>query len=344
MKIRIGKSTDYFLSSYTVNGRRSFFAQTVGQCKRVIGLSGASAQIRSRIARQIGILLLDRGYNVELIHGINNPNDLEGIVVPELELIIADAKRLRECEGKEDTDWQMIDLNQFIYAEQYAVFEAKIKDLQEQIAVDLDLVHEYLNQAQNRLICHEGGQSFSEQQHYNLLSRLAKSLFFTNYGKLEHRFAQSLTGEGRIDYYQGLLKNIRRRYYLNDVSCRSATRLLGDLAKEALKAGLDCEIYHDFLDEEQVELVIIPHKEIAIAARAIDASFQELLTYKDKAASLAVEERIEPDIDDKLGQITDILEEVKNLSSTVGELYQGMMDFEAIEALEETLLAKILAG
>ena len=209
MKIRIGKTTDYFLSSHTTDGYRSFFTQAMAENQQRIGLSGASAQIRSRVSRQIGIALVDRGYNVELIHGLGNPCDLEGIIVPELSLMIADAAKLRESEEY----WpqvQVVDLEQFIWADRYPIFEAKIRDLREQISVNLELVYEYLHQAQSKLVNFEGGLCFSERQNERVVERLARSLFFKQYGRLEHRFGQSLTGEGRIDYYKGLLRTVHK--------------------------------------------------------------------------------------------------------------------------------------
>ena len=58
MKIRIGKTTDYFLSSHTTEGYHSFFAQAMADNEQLIGLAGASAQIRSRVCRQLAIQLV----------------------------------------------------------------------------------------------------------------------------------------------------------------------------------------------------------------------------------------------------------------------------------------------
>ena len=47
-------------------------------------------------------------------------------------------------------------------------------------------------------------------------------------------------------------------------------------------------------------------------------------------------------MDESLGRVTAILQEIKTQSGVVGELYQDMIDFEAIERLEEELLYKVL--
>lgn len=341
MKIRIGKTTDYFLSSHTTEGYRSFFAQAMAENQRLIGLSGASAQIRSRISRQLGIHLVDRGYNVELIHGLGNPCDLEGIIVPELSLMIASVEKLRESEER----WpavELIDLDRFVWADRYPIFEAKIRDLQEQISVNLELVYEYLHQAQSKLITVDGGLCFSERQNEQVVDRLARSLFFKQYGRLEHRFGQSLTGDGRIDYYKGLLRSVRKKYYLNGVNYRSSCKVLSDLSHEAIKAGMVCQVYHDYLDADLVELIIIPQMETAIAAKALEEDFEELLTYKETACQPAIAQETLPKVDESLGRIAELLQEIKNQSGTVGELYQDMIDFDAIAELEEQMLLQIL--
>lgn len=341
MKIRIGKTTDYFLSSHTTEGYHSFFAQAMADNEQLIGLAGASAQIRSRVCRQLAIQLVDRGYNVELIHGLANPCDLEGIIVPELSLMVADGEKLRESEERWPTV-ALVDLNEYIWEERYPIFEAKLRDLQEQMSVNLELVYEHLHQAQSQLVNPEGGLCFSEPQSQRVVERLARSLFFKQYGRLEHRFGQSLTGEGRVDYYRGLLRGVRRKYYLNGVNYRSGCKVLSDLSREAIKAGLVCQVYHDYLDAELVELLIIPELETAVAAKALDEDFQELLTYKETACQPAIIQESLPKVDESLGRVTAILQEIKTQSGVVGELYQDMIDFEAIERLEEELLYKVL--
>lgn len=345
MKIRIGKTTDYFLSSHTVEGYRSFFEQALESTKQLVSLTGASVQIRSRICRQVGIALLDRGYNVELIHGLSNPCDLEGIMVPELGAMLVDGEKITSfrLEGLEALVFREIDLNQYVWEEKYPVFEAKIRDLREQMSVNLDLVYEYLHQAKEELISHEGGLLFSEQQSMQVVERLAKSLLFTHYGQTNHRFGASLTGEGQVDYYKGLLKQINKKYYLNGVNYLSGCKILAYLGKEANKAGLEVEAYHDFLNADLVELIIIPKLEMAISAKALMNDFQELLTYKDTARQPALGKKTEPNLDENLSKINETLQEIKVLSTTVGELYQGVVDFAAIEEIEQQLVLELLA-
>ena len=344
MKIRIGKTTDYFLSSYTVEGYRSFFDQALHNTVHLVTLSGASAQIRSRICRQIGIALIDRGYNVELIHGISNTCDLEGIMVPQLALMMADQEKVASYiqQNLPQLEVTQFNLNQFVWEDKYPIYEAKIKDLREQIAVNIDLVYEYLHQAKRELISYDGGLLFSEQQSSSVVERLAKMLFFKEYGKTNHRFGQSLTGEGQVNYYKGILKNTRKKYFLNGVNYRSSCKVLEGLAHEANKAGLVVDAYHDFLEAELMELIIIPELEVAVSAKALSDEFEELLTYKDTACQPALAKCIDPNLNDNLTKINDVLSEIKQLSSTVGELYQGVIDFAAIEQLEKQLLDKIL--
>ena len=342
MKIRIGRMTDYFLSSHTVNGYRSFFDEASKTYQHIIGLSGASTQIRSRIARQIGILLNDRGYHIELIHGLNNPWDFEGVAVPQLKLLMADAKRLKVNDDAENP-YHTIDLDQFILPEQYMIFEAKLKDLQEQMAVDLELLYEYLWQEQAKLTNDDGGLAFTERQTDHLVDRLAKMLFFESDGVLINRFAQTLTGEGQTDYYHSILKDTRKKYYINGVNYKSGCHILKDLANEAVKAGLICEAYHDWLYDDLIELLILPQKEIAIAARSLGDDFVELLTYKETAREPALEKNKCSFWSNDLARIDNLLKEMQRLGDTIGDLYQEMIDFTAIERLEETLLGKILA-
>ena len=66
------------------------------------------------------------------------------------------------------------------------------------------------------------------------------------------------------------------------------------------------------------------------------------LPYKETACQPAIIQESLPKVDESLGRVTAILQEIKTQSGVVGELYQDMIDFEAIERLEEELLYKVL--
>jgi len=336
--------TDYFLSSHTGQGYHSFLEMTLSDLEQVFIFKGISVQVKSRIFRNIGLKLVDRGYDIEFLHGVDNAYNLEGVIIPEKALALIDADNHPGIENRlVEINIKLFNLNQFKDKEKFKIFQAKIRDLKEQIAVSLELAYEELQEKRDSYFKQLVSQpTVPENQTQNLAEKIAKSLFFKKQGKIYHRFARCLTGGGEIDYYHNLLKDSQERYVLNGLSYNTGCNILAFLAKEGIKGGLRVEAYHNCLDPRYIELLILPELSLVISAQAIFADFQELLSYKDLKNNLTyLNQNNYPqklDISNGLARLA----EVKELNELLGDLYQETVDFVGIENLEEELLKRIL--
>jgi len=336
---------DYFLSSHTSQGYYSFLEGNIKNLKHIFILKGGSIQIRSQVIRNIGIKLADRGNDVELLHGVDNPDILEGIIIPDLELALVDGENHYDGEPYiSEMKGLLLDLNDFRDEEKLKIYQSKINDLKEQINVNMELVYENLQEAQKVLrIFSFQGPSINKSQVQDIVEKIVKSLFTLKQGTMRHRFAECMTGRGKINYYNNLLENIKYKYFLNGIGYINAGSILNFIARVAVKCGLIVDVYHNYLDPEIIELLILPEMSLGIGAKAFLEGFQEIMIFENiQNSKFITESQTDNTFKAYLTEGIQRLAEVQELSEQLGDLYQAVFDFNQIENLEKELLVKIL--
>jgi len=336
LTIAIGQKTEYFLSSHSGRGIVTYSKDVLHNMKSQILLKGATDQVRSRIIRNLGIELIDRGYDVEVIHGIFNPNNLEGIIIPRLSLTLVSAeKHLGAVAIK-----SLVNLDETRDYEKYLVYKSKINDLFEQMNVNHELALEELQQLLLAFEqkCKEGSE-FEKGQALYISENILNTLFDLDDGRMNHRFGQCLTSRGLIDYYPQLLKKCNLKYYLNGISQKHGSGFLEMVAREAVLKGQIVDVYHNCLDPNLIELLILPEVDLAIGIKPFEEDFQELISTKftDKVTYPIVNLK---DLDFR--EVLKWLEEVERLSDQSCIFYHETLDFLGITTIEKDLLTEIL--
>ena len=324
MKIRMGKLTDCFLSSYTKDGYKSFFAEEAKKMRQIILLKGASMQIRSKLYKAMAQIKAEEGFDVELLHQAQNANFLEGIILKKDAVLLVDY-----AEEKEKKKSLVFDLLGYLDAESYGVYEAKIKDLEEQIRVNLELLQE-----NGSLLCHNLGQKtpMDEKEEQKILQEMAEEYFFAERTSPHVRFAQGLDLKGRVNYYQEILKDINTKQYLAGDNWADKSAVLEKLAQEAVKGGYYTTIYYDSWDGERAELLVVAEKKLAVAAERLTADFTACRwSFKDKGGY-----RGEYSLD-----IKRLLDGVNRLQNVLEEIYADVLAEEYLGKAKENLTDKL---
>ncbi|KJS19070.1 MAG: hypothetical protein VR72_20255 [Clostridiaceae bacterium BRH_c20a] len=336
MTIAIGQKNDYFLSSHSGRGIITYAKDGLRSINRQILLKGATDQVRSRIIRNLGIALVDRGYDVEVIHGIFNPDNLEGIIIPQLSLALVSAEKHFETKA----NVRVVNIDETRDYEKYLVYKSKIDDLLEQMNVNHELALEELQQLhlvfENK--CKEGS-GLEEGQALYTVEKILKTLCTLDDGRINHRFGQCLTSRGLIDYYPQLLKKCNLKHYLSGISQSNGSGILELVAREAVLKGLIVDVYHNCLDPNLVEMLILPEMNFAIGIRPFTDEFQKL------GFSKSIEKVTAPTFNLKdldFGDVYKWLKEVDRLSDQSCIFYHETLDFLGITRIEKDLLAEIL--
>lgn len=336
LALLIGQKTEFFLSSQSGKGFVSFMDDILRFYQRKIFIRGGTDHIRSRIIRNVKIELLDRGYNVEIAHGTLNPDILEGIFVPQLNVALISGGLSWEAEVKDG----IINLDQFRDDEKYQIYKSKIHDLYEQINMNLELAWDQLQQIQENFIqkCDQGGEL--EGRHaIHLAEKILESLFSVDEGRINHRFGQIVTGRGITSYYPQLLTHSSAKYYLNGVKYFSGSGILKLVAREAVLKGITVDVYHNFLEPGLVELIILVDANLALAIRPFGQGFQPLLKYENTPEGNFEEHYLQ---DGDFLEVEKLLAETQRLYDQSCIFYHETFDFTEISNIEKKLVEKIL--
>lgn len=311
MRIRMGMLTDCFLSGYTKDGYKSFLAQEISEMQHLIWLKGASEEIRSRLYKAVAYSLAERGIDIELVHQPHNTSLLEGLILKNEKLIIAD-KIAENNFGQ----IKVFDLQEYLDKEAYAVYESKINDLEEQIRINTELLDESCCNKDITLRLVKFNQSKEE-----IVAELAEKYFFKNKAVTHIRFAKGLDMEQKEDYYAEILKGITHKQYLPP-TWQDKNAILAELAKLAAQIGYENTIYYNNWDSENIELLVVPKANLAIAAEKIKDDF---ICYSKNA-----NENLPQDIEH-------ILANIKHLQATLADIYGDILVTEEIIKAEDAL-------
>lgn len=334
--MRVGETKGYFLSSQSGQGYYSFLKNSVHNLQKKIVLRGGTNQLRSRIMRNISFSLVDRGFNMEAVYGTINPINLEAVIMPQLDLCILGTEGLDISKVNAS---KTIDIGEYCFRDYYLVYKSKIKDLEEQARVSLELAQEELCGLKNILSSNSGKiDQKDELQALYITEKLLRKLFSLDQGKIVNRFAQCITGKGVIDCYSSLLTKIKNRHYLNGIDIVNGGWILKLVAREAVTKGLSVEVYHNCLEPALIELLIIPDLNLAIGIRDFSGDFQKLISYKQGEKEITNKTIYDLDLDKGIK----FLEQVDELNDEVCILFNETIDFHEIEKLEKKLLTEII--
>ncbi|MGF7186804.1 Mrp family chromosome partitioning ATPase [Desulfitispora alkaliphila] len=87
---RKGNITRFFPGSNTRHGFYSFYDSVLANLDRVFVLKGGPGTGKSTLVKRIGLVLADRGYDIEYLCCSSDTGSLDGVIVPELKVGIVD--------------------------------------------------------------------------------------------------------------------------------------------------------------------------------------------------------------------------------------------------------------
>jgi len=306
LTIKIGKRTDSFISCYTNQGYISFLDKVIEKDK-VYVLLGGTFQVKSRIIREIANNLADRGFDVNLLHNGLNPDILEGARVSPLNVAIIDGSSARKL--KDDA------------------IVLLVKDI-----IDIDKLKQEQKEEIEKL----------EAWKRELVEKYPRGVKDKEKGNLsiipgaKQFFAQALTYKGKINYYDKILLGLEDKRYLNNLDSHSASEILTFFAKTLEEGGVNTEVYHNFLEPEIIELLVIRESNLAIGIKSFDLQFKPInnphVVYVEKV----------PENPQIIIDAMQSLAKINRINERIEEIYLGVTDFSSVHHISELVLVDIV--
>jgi len=353
-----------FPGAVTSQGFYSFYHYMIEQnANHIFVIKGGPGVGKSSFMKKIGQSMLNRGYDIEYHCCSSDNGSIDGIVIPKLKIGLLDgtAPHIVDPKNPGAVD-EIINLGEYWN-------EDMMKKSREEIISCNSKVTSYFQRAYFAL--KEATIALGEWKYYvstyqdwsqinQLTLKIQKEIFKTipyAHGKERHLFAWGHTPQGKTQFIDTLLNKTETLYIVQGQPGTGKSTFLSRIAERAVIYGLNIEYYHNTLNPEQLDLIILPDLKIALAidcepyvytpdfkGRIIPLNFEKSLNTKELVKNCGDEVR---DCRIRVNQhITRALKHSENAKATHDLLetyYVPAMNFSGVENKLKSVLEKILS-
>jgi len=360
-----GNIIRYFPGNNTPDGYLSFFDYVLPwkQAKRIIIIKGGPGVGKSTMIRKITQELVNRGFDVELLHCTADSNSLDGLIVRYYNVAVVDGTAPHIIDPKYPgcVD-EILNLGQYWNEAGLQKQKDQILYLQERVKHLYSRVYNYLKAA--RIIFQNLEQMYSKSANYRLIEAKAQEIIddiFRGVKKkdkisLQRRmFASGITPEGSIHFLDELFNDVDKRFILTGNPGTGKSILLKKIVDHGISKGLDLDIFYCPMNPEKIEHIIIkelnigfvtsikPHMLSSTRENDIIVDMNSVLDYarlKNIDGEISYDNSIAWSLYDKA---VETLVEVKKTRNDLEEIYKSNMNFQVTDKVGEQILGKILS-
>lgn len=336
-------------SSNTARGFRTFIPHLLTGLQKVYILKGAAGSGKSTFIRMIGDALYEQGYEVEFWVSVTDPLNPEGVYIPQLETALVNGSLPQPVDPKyPGIVEEIINLGDYHNRELLDSQRLEIMELTDQIDLGRKMVDKTLGQAEQvrTEIKKVASVCFNLKKIQDLINQLAEEILSRRPTE-KHYFASAVTAEGMINYIDEISSNCQKRYILKGPAGSGKSTVIQELASILREKGFALEYYHNGLDYDSLDMLIICNLQIAfLDAGNFDFKTKpgdvvvDMLTYLDKyeneptdiihCESFRNYERL-------LVEAQLQLENVQELVKQLKRIYSRAMDFNSLDQKREAL-------
>lgn len=350
-----------FPGGNTSQGFHSFYNYIISQeeAVHIMVIKGGPGVGKSTFMKKVGNEMLERGYDIELMHCSSDNNSLDGLVIPEAHIALIDGTSPHIVDPKNPgaVD-EIINLGDFWDEDGIRVHRESILKANKQTGQNFARAYRYLNAAASVYgdIAAITGAAVDNKRVSAVGARLSYELFGTRYtknreGRERCLFASAITPNGLKNFLDSIL-TAGEVYELTGAPGTGTERVLQKVRDTAIEKGYNVESYYCALLPNKLEHLVIPDLDVSLTtSNEYHASTVEkieridLNTYVEKSE---VENYIE-----ELSEGKELLDKLLNVAvSSIGKAktihdrletyYIPNMDFEAVQRCFESTMSRIL--
>ncbi len=346
-----------FPGGNTYKGFYSFYDQIIPEdAERIFIIKGGPGVGKSNFMRAIGEEFVKQGYDVELHCCSSDCRSLDGLVIKRANVALLDGTAPHAVDPKNPGAVDEI-LNLGEYWSDLGLIKDKhyIIDLSKQIRMRFDSAYRYLASAKEMQddmeAIEEGGLDREKLNRLkiNLRYELAGGVNDKdNAAKIRHLFDSAITPDGLVDYIETIVQSNYICYYLKGGSGIVSSEILAFLANEYNIKGYDVELYHQPLNPERLQTLVVEEFKIAVTVNPkTEAGAYRVINFDtiidksrfgDKAELLA---RDMESYNEMLAEGIRRIRQAKHLHDDLEKSYIGSMDFSAVTALRDRTTERI---
>ncbi|AOT68575.1 hypothetical protein [Geosporobacter ferrireducens] len=143
--------------------------------------------------------------------------------------------------------------------------------------------------------------------------------------KPRHLFGSAFSPKGIVDYYETIIDGIEKVVYINGRYIRGKSLIMENILDDAVKKGLFAEVYHEPMEENNIETLVIPELKIAItSSKKYEKNNQRQVDLENYLNSKVVEEN-----EDKIKEDEILFERL--MSAGLANIYKAKREHDVLE-------------
>ena len=354
---------NFYAGSNSSQGFYSLYEQATSELDRVYILKGGPGTGKSSFMRKIGLVLMDKGLDLEYLHCSSDNKSIDGIIIPKIKVGIFDGTAPHIIEPKYPGVVEtMIDLGAFRNDAYLAKFKSTIISLTNDISTNFKAAYQTMKEAKEIHLKKEDIYlSSMDFEKANVITEdLMRSIFTPPFEKdknpkVTKRFFGAATPNGAVNFIDNITEDLSKRYIIKGRPGSGKSTLMKKIGRHAEAEGLSVEYYPCAFDPNSIDMVIIPSLSVAIVdgtaphvvdpyrlndivvdmfRLCMDTSIEE--THKKEIGELNMAYQT------KMTLATNFLSEAKRLHDRLEDYYKQSMDFEKVNKKREEVLQEIL--
>lgn len=356
-----GKIRHMFPGGNTSLGFFSYYDHILSQekAKRIFVLKGGPGVGKSTFMKKIAQGICEKGYDAEYMHCSSDPDSLDGVVFPELNIAILDGTAPHVVDPKNPgaVD-EIINLGQFWREDGIAANKDRILEINQEIGRNFARAFRYIQAA---FSLYRDSETIYEQAMDHgkanvVIADTVKRIFrgidpSEVVGKQRRLFASAITPKGLVNYLPSLLTT-EKVIALYGKPGTGTERLLERVRTTATERGIYTESFYCALNPHRLEHLIIPELEVSLTTRnrvhdgnvtpsgEIDFNqfLKEAVLEKYRQEISFNQEEYEKMLD----RAVKTIQNAKRLHDELENYYIPNMNFSEVQECQDALLERIL--
>lgn len=351
-----------YAAGNTARGYKTFFESVLEGMERIYYLTGVVEGVTSPLIETIGIEIGRKTDRVEWIHSPFENGQYDGVIFPEWKVAIMDgsyprmtrpcAPGVKEIQVNLQTSLQVDRLTP--YAAQIAGWfegiERKSQEAYEAFGEALRIHDEW----EAPYIAHLDRDK-ANQVTEELISLLLSDEPLSKPANVRRMYLGAATPQGPVDHIMKLTDHLDKRYFIKGRPGSGKSTMLKKLVNEAIKQGVDVEVYHCGLDPNSLDMVIFPEKSVALFDSTAPHEYfpskptDEVVDMYERAIASGTDERYEEELMDikarytqKVKEATACLAVAKELRDQLNHVYAEATDQQRLKAVAQAIMSRLV--
>ncbi|MGE5591929.1 MAG: PRK06851 family protein [Bacillota bacterium] len=262
----------FFAGGNTPEGFYSFYSQiTPPDSNKIFVLKGGPGVGKSTFMRRIGEELVERGYDVEMLHCSSDPGSLDGLRVPAVDVTLIDgtAPHVVDPRNPGAVD-EIVHLGDYWDEAALRANRDHIIGLNREIGRLFARAYDNLRAAKAFYDELETYSRLATNPHWlnakaeDLRVEIFGSKRLNRAGRERHLFGGAITPEGPMNFLDSLVGPVTRRYIWTGAPGTGKTPMIRKLAEAAVQKGYFVEFFHCPMNPSRVDHAVIPELNVAL--------------------------------------------------------------------------------